>query len=246
MDLPRILVTGKFKPNDLEVSVSASDRKVDPAIEVELESVWQAKVKKAEENGQICYNGISYRLNSIQEKEGKISIDFGTIEYKVRDGLIVIPEYFDLPEEYYRKGCFSSASIKTSDDLYLMVELTGRSMNLNAIDLVGGIMETNVLMNNGNDVFRSFYNELKEEAGITEADIRQSYLQTIYLEYRTNVAFYFEVVLDISSDVLLKRFQDNKDADIKSIRLFSREEYLTVLNNHKSMNKHLTAKLLQI
>src|SRR5689334_21873928 len=104
MPLPKILIQGKFKPEDIIVSVSESTRKIDPAIEGQLEAIWNAKIKKAEENGQICYNGISYRLNSIKEDAGKILINFGTLEYKVRDGLIAIPEYSNLPEEYYRKG----------------------------------------------------------------------------------------------------------------------------------------------
>jgi hypothetical protein len=243
---PTILIQGKFKPQDLIISVSESTRKIDPTIEAKLEPIWIAMLKRAEEKGQTCYNGISYRLNSIQETEDKILIDFGTIEYKVRDGLIAIPEYFDLPEEYFRKGCFSSASIRTSDNRYLMVELTGKSMNQNNIDMIGGIMETNVDMKTGADIFKSLYVELEEEAGITEADIQEAYLQTVYVEYRTNVAFYFEVILNIPSTEILKRFESNKDTDIKSLAVFTREEYITALQNHKSINKHLTAKLLKI
>lgn len=112
MELPRILVTGKFNPEDLIVSVNPSNRHIDQSVEAQLEDIWKEKVRKAEEAGKVCYNGLSYRLNTIQEEDGKVFIDFGTFEYKVRDGLIAIPEYFNLSEEYYRKGCFTTASIK--------------------------------------------------------------------------------------------------------------------------------------
>jgi 8-oxo-dGTP pyrophosphatase MutT (NUDIX family) len=246
MDLPKILVSGKFNPDDLEVSMGESTRKIDPAVESKIEGLWTEKLKRAQENGQNCYNGISYRLNALQEKEGKLVLNFGTLEYKVRDGLIAIPEYFELPEEYYRKGCFSCASIRTSDGRYLMAELSGKSMNPNTLEFIGGIMETDIPMNSGHDIFENLYKEAEEEAGIRKEDVAEVYLQAVYLEQRTNIGFYFEMTLSVSSGELLERFSGNKDTDIKLLVMFTREEYLDALTNHKSLNKRLTAQLLQI
>lgn len=244
MELPKILVTGKFNPEDLMVSVSTSNRAIDPIIEGQIETIWNEKVKNATEAGKICYNGTSYRLNSLEENEGKLVIDFGTFAYKVRDGLTAIPEYFDLPEEYFRKGCFTTASIKTADNFYVMVELTGKSMNENVIDLVGGIMETDVEMKTGIDVFKSFYKELGEEVGVYATDITTIFLNSIYLEHRTNVGFFFEVTLNITSQELLNRFNGNRDQDIKSVRCCTKDEYRTILTNHPSPNKPFIAELL--
>ena len=209
MNLPKILVKGKFRPADLVVSVSPSTRKIDSQIENQLDGIWEEKLKKAQEKGQNCYNGLSYRLNSIEQQD-KVILDFGILEYKVRDGLIAIPEYFNLPEEYYRKGCFTCSSIRTSDDKYLMAELSGKSMNPNKVDLIGGVMETNIPMTLGDDIFESLYAELFEEAGIEKSDISDCYLQTIYLAQGTNIAFYFETILNIDSTELLERFKKTK------------------------------------
>ena len=193
-------------------------------------------------------NGISYRLNSIVENGRTLTIDFGTTEYKVRHGFLNISEYSNLSEELFCKSCSCSATIRTSDELYVMVELTGRSMNTNSIDLVGGIMETDLEIHTGNDVFNSFFKELKEEIGVVENDIDDVYLQTIFLEHSANVCFYFELILKINSEELLSRFIscNDKDIDIKSIQTFNRSEYQEVLNNHQSKNKHLIAELLKI
>lgn len=244
MRLPQILVSGAFSPEDFVVSVNESTRKIDPAIEGQLDALWEAKKKKADEDGKNCYNGISYRLNSIQERDGKVTVDFGTFEYKVRDGLIAIPEYFDLPEEYYRKGCFSTATVRTSDGLYVMAELSGKSMNENTVDLIGGIMETNITFASGTDVFRSFYDELEEEAGIREEDIQECFLKAVYLEARTNVAFYFEVIVNPSSEELQKRFEKNQDEDIRTLCFYNREEYIDALENHRSPNKQFIVRQL--
>ena len=139
---PEILALGKYMPSDLSVSVSKSNRKIDSIIEGKLETIWETKKKKADKNGQICYNGLSYRLNFLKKLENKIALNFGIIEYKLRTGLVVIPEYFELSEEFYQKGCYTGATVKTSDGRYLMVELSEKSMNLNGIDLLGGVIET--------------------------------------------------------------------------------------------------------
>ena len=100
MELPRILVSGKFAPEDLLVSEGESNRKIDPAIEGQLENMWQAKKKQADRDGKNCYNGVSYRLNDLEEQKGRVTVDFGTFECKVRDGLIAIPEYLEALETH--------------------------------------------------------------------------------------------------------------------------------------------------
>lgn len=246
MKLPQVLVHGKFTTKDLIVSLTESTRKIDPIVEGKIDIIWEKMQEEAKLQGKLCYNGLSYRLNTLEQQDGKIILCFGILEYKVRDGLIKIPEYFALSEEYYRKGCFTCGSVKTSDNKYILVELSGKSMNQNKIELLGGIMETTIPMESGHDIFISFLNELEEEAGITEDDSAELYLRDIYLTDNTNIGFYFESVLTVSSDDLLKRFKNNKDADIKSLAFFTREEYIDVLKNHTSVNKNLTATLLEI
>lgn len=244
---PEILVLGKFTPDDLVVSLSESNRKIDPKIEAQIDAIWEEKKKKAEEDGRVCYNGTTYRLNSLKEEGGKIVLDFGLIDFKTGICLGEIPRYFDLPEAYYKKGCYNNAIVKTSDDHYLIVEMSGKSMNSNNTDLLGGIMEKPMEMNTNEDVFNSIYIELMEESCIIKPDIKDIYLRAIYLNAKTNVGFYFEVTLNISAGELQRRFTaENKDPDIKSLKDFSREEYLSHLRNHKSENKQFVAEIIQI
>ncbi len=244
---PKILAKGKFSPNDLSVSISPSSRKIDTFVESKIEEVWDKMVANEREKNQNLYNGISCRLNSLKQKEDKLLIDLGTFEYKIRDGLIAIPEYFNLPEEYWRKGCFTQATIKTSDDKYLMVELSGKSMNKNNIDFLGGVMEIPPEVKNGEDIFKSLYSELEEEGFITPIDITECFLKFIFITNTHNIGFYFEVGLNISSQKLTERYKNlNIEADIKSIKIFSRDEYLETLRTHKSPNKQFVANLVEI
>lgn len=51
MQLPKILVSGRFTADDLIISLSESNRKIHPAIEAKLRALWEEKLKKAQANG---------------------------------------------------------------------------------------------------------------------------------------------------------------------------------------------------
>ncbi len=240
------LALGKFGPEDLIVSVSPSTRKIDPLIESQVDAIWEEKKKAAEAEGRVCFNGISYRLNSLEKQGDTLRIDFGLLEYKARYALTTIPEYLTLSTDYYHKGCFSGATVKTSDGLYVAVELSGKSMNTHAMDLLGGIMEKPSEIETGQSVFDCLTVELTEEGGITESDIKTFYLRAIWVTPRAHTSFYFEVELNISSKELLERFaKDNEDQDIRSLKFLTREEYVSFLNSH-SANKLVIAGVLAI
>lgn len=246
MLVPKVLALGKFAPDHLQITQSVSTRAIDPGVETQLEALWQTKLAKALEQGKHIYNGLSYRLNAFVQEGNTLKLDLGIIEYKVRDGLIDIPEYYDLPEPFYRKGCYTTATVKTSDDLYLLAELSGKSMNLNTIEMLGGIMETDPPVQVGRDVFGSLFKELEEEALVMPSDISEAYLRALFLECRTNIALYFEVILNVSSEEIFARFQkESKDADIKQLKAHTRTEYLEALHTHNA-NKQLMTELLSI
>ncbi len=243
---PIILAKGNFKPEDLMTTVSESNRKIDPNRENQLNTLWAEKEKNAKEKGKLIYNGLSYRLNSLKAENGKLFLDFGIFDFKTRECLPETPGFYETTEEYWRKGCHTIATVKTSDDRYLMVELSGKSMNKNTIEFLGGIMETEPPIKLGKDIFHSLYKELEEEAFITESDIADSNLKMVYINWNTNVGFYFEILLKLTSEQLQERFNEQtKEIDIKSLKIMSRPEYINVLENHNP-NKQFLAKQIEI
>ena len=247
MNANKSLAVGKFTPEDLLVSVSDSTRKIDVTIEDQVDAIWEEKKKKAEQEGRVCFNGISYRLNSLKEKDQKIVVDFGLIEYKARHVLASISGYHELTEEYYHNGCYTGATIKTKDNKFLIVELSGKSMNTFVTDMVGGIMEKPTEIVTGEDVFSCIYEELKEETCIGKNDIKECYLRSIFLTPNTHVCFYFEIILHVSSEDLLDRFsKENKDQDIKSLKVLSREDYVSFLKSHSSPTKQYISEIINV
>lgn len=234
---PKVLIKGDFTSKDLIVSVSSSNLVILGSVKKDIEEVWNAKMKEANEKELNLYNGTSYRLNSLTEENGKIHLDFAEIDFKTRFGLREVLPKIDFDETMYRNGCYVGATVKTSDNKYLMIKLSGRSMNRNKYDVLGGVMETNIEMS-PNYIFQVLHTELNEEAGIKESEIEITVLKAIYQGKFTNIGFYLETELSISSDEILHRFESNVDVDIAGIEVYSYEEYLEALQNHNS-NKQL-------
>lgn len=243
---PKILALGYFSPDDLLVTVAASNRKVKHEIEAQLETAWQSMLHQAKTEGRQIYNGVSYRLNSFQHSDSTLTLEIALLEYKVRDGLLRVPGYFDLPEPYYRKWCYTAASVKTSDEKYLMVELSGKSMNMNTIETLGGIVDAEPAIENGHDIFRSLFKELYEEALITEEDIDSCYLRALLLEERTNIGLYFETHLKVTAEQLISRqTQATLDQEIAAVKILTKEEYISILQS-SSPNKQLIANVISL
>jgi hypothetical protein len=231
MITPKLLVEGNFNSDDLIVSVSPSSLVILDSVKKDIEEIWKTKLKESEEKNLNLYNGDTYRLNSIREENGKVYLDFSILDFKTRFGLgQVLPE-IDFDETMYRNGCYVGATVKTSDNKYLMVKLSGKYMNENFNDVLGGVMETNIEMNS-EYIFNVLHTELQEEAGVKESEIKNTILKAIYQGMYTNVGFYLETELSISSNDVLKRFELNTDVDVAEIEVYSYEDYLDVLKNH--------------
>lgn len=242
----KILAIGNFTPENLHILVTESNRAIHQDTELQIDTLWEEIQKQALVENRICYNGISYRLNNLKQEGNELFIELGLLEFKVRTTLPKIDRYLELPEVYYRKGCYCGATVKTSDNYYLVVETSGKSMNYNEFELLGGIIEKPQEIRNGTDIFESQYIELEEEACIQKQDITMCCLRAVYLAVSTNVGFYFEVELKISAKDILERFVlENQDQDIQSLKALAPDEYETFLKNHSS-SKRFIATIRQI
>ncbi len=243
---PKVLARGQFSPSNVLVTISDSNRKVDPVVESQIDALWQQKSSLAQAQGKHIYNGISYRLNTLEVTPAQLKIDLGKFDYKTRECLIEAEGYYQLDESYYRKGCHTLGTVKTSDDQYLLVEISSKSMNTNAIDFLGGIVEDNMKLENGDDLFQSFLVELEEEACVTIEDISVLYLALVYLSANTNIGFYFEVELKQTAAQVLARFEHmGKDQDVKALRAYSKSEYHALLSKH-TINKQFVLNYVSI
>ncbi|MAQ77483.1 hypothetical protein CL684_03080 [Candidatus Campbellbacteria bacterium] len=240
---PQIIIEGNFSPKDIIASVTQEKFNLPKNIRNEIDDIWNKKIYEAKNNKLNLYNGNTYRLKSVKQQESNIVFEFQVMKFKDRFGLREIHRRYGISKELHRKGCFVSATVKTLDKKFVMVRLSGKSMNMNSIEVLGGIMEDNIQMSN-TYIFDVLYLEIEEEIGVTKEEIKSMSLRAIFQGGYTNVGFYFEVDLNLSSTEILQRFKENRDYDIAGIEIFNYKEYLNILKNH-NLNKQLIYKLVK-
>jgi hypothetical protein len=141
---------------------------------------------------------------------------------------------FLTPVEYRHRSASVGATIKTKDGKYVVVKLSGKSMNTHDIELVGGMVEKPEPLDNSKDLFNHLYKEMKEEAFIYKKDIDEMFLRAVLQAQKGSVLFHFEIKLNVTAKELKDRFKQKekqRDKDITDLIFWSREEYLSYLAN---------------
>ncbi len=238
---PHPLFVGHLQGSNVNITIEESNLILSKEIEVDIERRWSEKIKEAEEGNLNLYNGMSYRLNDWSCVLDRLDLKLSVFDYKHRHALVCMSREGSIDEGKYRhNGCYVGATVITSDNKYVMVKLSGKSMNPNKTDLLGGIAETNVKCNSGQYLFDILHEELREEAGLEINEVDSSVLRMMYASQSGHIGFYFEIRLLLSSGEMEERFADNQDIDIAHLLFYEKSEYVNALRRHGS-SKNLIA-----
>lgn len=241
--IPHPLIQGDFTAADMNISVVDASLGLSEKTEHKIEQLFAEKAKEAEEKNLNFFNGTSYRLSDWHYQDNTLNLELATYDFKHRYGLVAMTRNKEIDETQHRRnGCFVGSTVITSDDKYIMVKLTSKTVNPNTYDLLGGMVETDVPMHPHTYLFDVLYQELEEEAGITQADIAKCTLKMMYAGMNGHVGFYFETKLSISQQELEARFTHNTDIDIDSLHFYTANEYWDILSKHNP-NKQFIASL---
>lgn len=162
-------------------------------------------------------------------------LEFAPIEFKVIAALLKLSKTFRTDIEYRHRACACGAVLQTKDDKYLMVELSGKSMNPNKYDYVGGNVEFPHPLSNGDDLFQHLYREAKEEINVDPADFSELSLKAVIQSKGGYVIFHFQGTLNLTSDKVTEKFKAVKDPDISRVIFFDRDEYIRFLSESRRM-----------
>jgi len=239
------LVTGFLSQDDITISVKESNLVLPKKIEQEIQDRWSTKKKEAEEKDLHLFNGTSYRLNTYSYQNNVLNLELSIFDYKHRYGLVLMTRENVIDQSLYRhNGLFVGSTVKTADNRYVMVKLSGKSTNPNKYDVLGGMAETDVECTSGKYIFDVLYKEFEEEAGIAREEVSKCDLRTIYIAQNGHIGFYFETELAVTSRDLQKRFEGNTDIDIDSLCFYEKEEYLDILRNQND-SKRMMADFIE-
>jgi len=235
---PKVLAKGRYYPKDISISYKKeSNRKIDKSLELKVSQKWEEMLKEAKSKGKLIYNGESYRLNNLTETNCKLHFEVSKFRYSTRRPIREFPEELEkLGEDYYSRGLAIGGFIKTTDDLYIFGKRSGKTMETNSEDFIGGIVDE-VDLKTGEDIFKLNKREIFEELNITSAEIADIYLVGVVSTGVANVVIISQTFLNVDSEHVNQLFDKRKDSEMKSLRFVKEKDlktYLKGLGGHKN------------
>jgi hypothetical protein len=238
-----LLISGYFNKEDIIVSRKRSDRETTPVLETKIKKTWKEIKKFAKESGKNCYDGTNYRLNNLTYTHGKLNLEVSTIKYRVTSSLQLLTQKMSKSLSVKKKHnvCSCGSAVRTKDGKYVVAELSGKSMNSNRLELLGGMVEKPLPLTNSKELFDHLYSELKEEAFINKKDVGSIILRAVMRSAGGTIVFHFDTKLNLTSKTIRERFIKNKnrDPDIADLLFLSKKDFVTYLKTSDRVIKNM-------
>ncbi len=236
MKLPKVLLKHSAKIEDLVVSFNPnSTRKSTGDIDQLIEAEWQSALMFAQREDRKLWNSVTYRLNACSVLDGKVVLDLGLTDYKTYIGLRGYDLISELGEEYLTKTVYLESLLVTTDGFYVLGELSGKTMETQSVDTIGGVLSHSELeVTDAGDLKTALLTEFKEEANIPEQYVDSIQLTGITLDEGYKVGIHFVTRLTITSDRLKSLFSEGTDSELKGLVFVPSDEIFEYL---KGMGK---------
>ena len=246
---PRALIIGSFQPNNINLTVSDETLDLPQTIKTRVEEIWEEKTIESIKRGKPIFNGTSYRLINWSSNNSNLNITLGTFDYKHRLGLITMCQQKELGgTSIIQGGCFVNSTTITSDGYFCMVKLSGKSMNDNLYDFIGGMAETDTPFDTHTNLFDALYKEMEEEACIDKKMIKDCSLRCFFEANNGHYGFHFLTNLSCNKSEIEERFRHNTDVDIDSLIFLEKDAYLEKLSDlpgHKPFIGEIISKVIR-
>jgi hypothetical protein len=245
MITPILLYKGQLKLKDIRIKpLAASSLKLSDKDLQYINDDWQRKLILSKDKKKSLWNGLSHRLENIEKIDNGVELEFSLMEYKIRDGMLAIPKYWKRSIDQWRRGVFMGATVVTSDDKYLYLELSGESFNNNRYEIIGGILEPEKPIITSEDIFNEMLVELSEEALVPKDSVDNITLDLIYYAHKTNVGLYFTITLiDDLKTIQNRFFNGDPDVEVKSLCWCNATQWSNILKDMSSDKKFIAEQL---
>jgi 8-oxo-dGTP pyrophosphatase MutT (NUDIX family) len=233
MQLPYVYCLGNFQANQISIfPETISSRKIKPELEQKLVSAWEQLQKQANDDGKQVWDSELYRLEAVKKRKDNLDITLSTILFSTRKMITqYLPEVLSLGEDYFSKGMFSSIFIRTSDNLYAFLKKSNLFVARNNYSFVGGAYsKAEQKISNGQDLFEIARKEIFEELNITDNDVRNISMISIFITSQTHTCFLFDCQLNLTSQELIEKYNlshDPESSELILLHLEQIEEFLT-------------------
>lgn len=246
IDLPKVLATGKWLPEQVDVVHSLSNRKINPDWEAKCEAEWLRKVEDAKITGKKAWDSVTYRLNDLKVENNRVLLDLGTMPFRIRNTFQNVVDVKDAEEPYLPKGMFVAGLIQTADDLFVFGMPSEKTLVNQKIDFIGGtLVKDEHIVNNGSDLIASLGAELSEEINVSAEKVGSNHLISVVLSDRFNVGLIFHVQLKISSEKVLELFRQSNDQEMSDVVFVAKKDLYNFVSDIPGFGKAVVQSLSQ-
>lgn len=240
MALPRVILKQKGNIDGFKIIHSpTSNRKIDPALEEKVGSIWEQLKKEYAAKGVRVWDGTYYRLENVNEvANGEKTLKLSTIKFSTLRAYKILCRENEIREEQYTNFISSGAMIETTDH-YFVFGKRGKNIHDDNIDILGGgLLESENIANSGYDIEKNVRKEMHEEGHIEDEDMDECELLGILHSLSMNVLFIFKAKLNLSKQQLQDKFKTREDDEMSELVFVEAgkiEEYLKSLPSYRPM-----------
>lgn len=249
MDTSAILFQGRLTEQDIDVSInSRSTRRIDPSIEHAIDVLWDKALIQAKEHGFKLWDSGQYRVQACTFTNGRLQLALGHIRFKTGRMIQDIPNIQNMDEAYFPNSLSVVGIIKTADNRYLIGRASSMyTTNKGQYKLIGGgVIQDEGEIHTAHDLFTVLTKELREEAGITQKNIKTMTLTHIVRTKKLQIAIIFYLSLALDARDCLHQFKQENDGELASLLCVPQHRLLYYLRHMHEYEEHFTPAISYI
>jgi 8-oxo-dGTP pyrophosphatase MutT (NUDIX family) len=237
-----ILARGLFRPDQLIIAYNPALRMpTGPAIQQRIDTLWAQKLTMAQERGIPLFDAPLYRFVDVETgADGTLHLTLGDTGYK---------EYVTTRASEFARGRQRSelgnalavcSVVETSDGYVLLDKRRGVDVYVGRYHVIGGFFERgcDVLENGQPDPFGAMRREIREETGISAADIAEHYCLGLVYDLATpHAELCFLASLHISlAEVKTRVPEEDEIKELETLYVTEQSLRAFLLENHGNIS----------
>lgn len=228
----------KIKPSKVFIEEISSTRNIDHNLEFLCKSDWINLKQESKRKGRLIWESEVYRFESINLTDGGLQLMVSTIPFSIR---LTMNDHVKLVNQlgikYAALGMYTSCFVVTLDNHYLFIEKSNKYHSNRKISFIGGILsKTEKELRSGNDLFEEVAKEVKEEIGVSSANIESIRLNAGYISKNFNFCLVFTVKIKKKLEEILRDFDHSNDGEAANI-VYVKEEDLMIFAKERLPEK---------
>ncbi len=200
-----------------------SNRAISYKVESQIDNIWNSSLEEIRKKGGILYNGNTFRVEEIENKNKTIKMFIYPSKYKIFYGLYKqMNKIAMLGKKYSPNNLAVGALLKTKDHKYVFCKQSKEAYKNPKISIIGGVVEKTKSIKNV--LKANLLKEIMEETGITENKIASIKPLSFIQSKHGSIILFNLVELKITSHEVLKIFKTKHDKEVSELILVLKEK----------------------